>query len=124
MFTMLVPYSVYAILLNVLIRRRQWLVGNGQMLVGFLQVYRNGKQPKSRRSEEDEEISAYGLASSTLVLLGTGVCNTVCSARSERRLRVLHEATKVVAAHLQDYKLKRHVVKTIALVSWKCVSLL
>lgn len=74
---------------------------------------------RKREKEEDveyEEMSVYGIKSSTTVLLESGVWATADSVGKERRINVIYEAKKVVAGSQQKCELKRFAVETRELV--------
>lgn len=75
-------------------------------------------------SKDDEKIFVNGFTSSTTVPLDSDDHITADSVRTERRMRVLHDAIEVLVGPLQEGELIRLVLKTRDLVEFNCVPLL
>lgn len=114
--TTLVVYPVHANLVNVSARRRQCLVGSERTLKEFLPAFYTSEQSEENGSGEDEEMSVYGFSSSIAVRLCRGVRVTGESVRRKQRMKLLHEAIKLVVGDLQKCELKATFVKTRKLV--------
>lgn len=95
--TALVAYNVHAILLNISLRKRQWLTVNGTTLVGILPVCCSEYEVAEHRGVEAKNSLFYKLTLSTIVPLEVCVYATRYIERTERLVNVLHEAMKVVS---------------------------
>lgn len=73
---------------------------------------------------EDEETSLYGVASSMTVMLESGVRDTADLVLREQRMRLLHEALKVVKLPPKNCELRVLLGNTVELVELKLVRLL
>lgn len=91
--------------------------------MGYIPISSIGEQVGGEASGVDKEMPMYRLASLMKEPLESSVSVTVDSVEREKRMKVLHEAIKVVIGFLQEYKLKGFFVKTSELVEWKSLHL-
>lgn len=77
--TSIVAYPVNAILLSVSLRRRKWLIGSGNTLVGFPLVLYTQELFGKERSRDVEELSVYRFTSSKTVPSEIGIPPTTDS---------------------------------------------
>lgn len=69
----LVKYPIHAILLNVSLRKRQWMTDNGHTQVGFLRVCCCEEEVEKNGSCKGDVFSVYGSTSFMTVTLERGV---------------------------------------------------
>lgn len=96
----LVAFPMHAMVLNVSAKAKQLLVGNHHTQVGFVPISCTQKHVEEEIIGEDEEMSLYKFTSSIKVPLKSGIRLTADSVRKKRRMRLLHETTKVLPSPL------------------------
>lgn len=94
--TVLATYRDHAIILDSLIRQRQWLINNGHTLVWFLSVCCSCENLEEDQSGGDEEKSVTEFTSSVRIELKRGANRILDSVETEQMIRVLCKALNIV----------------------------
>lgn len=93
-------YPIHTVLLNVSVRMRELLTYNGQTLVGFPLMICTWKPLEEEEGTENEQILEYEFLSLMSSPLKCGTTVKADSEGTERWMRKLHEAIKVVVGPL------------------------
>lgn len=120
----LVAYPVHAVLLNLSIGTRQWLIDQGHALVAFLPVCTGDEEMEEDVVGEGREVSVYRFTSLETVPLEDGARVVGKVMERERRMRMIYRAMKMVVWPLEKYERSGFQVKTREGLEWKCVPLL